>query len=300
MGRNRGTYTSGTVFAIISSAVFGLIPLFSVPLMNAGVRVTSVVFYRFLISAIAMSIVMAVRRTNLRLTGKEFLTLVFLSVFYAITALFLTWSYQYIPTGIATTIHFLYPVMVAIIMYVVFKEKTSKTTLLAILMALGGVALLSLSGSGANSLQWQGIAIVLVTVFAYATYLAAIHKSAVKEMDGLKITFYLVTICTVIFAINCWAVEGGFSPIPDGRSWLNLLLLSLLPTLVSNLTLIQAIKRIGSTVTAAFGCLEPLTAVLIGIFVMHERCTVGQIIGMVVVIAAVTIVILKPSSQTDA
>lgn len=267
--------------------------------MAAGVRVSSVVFYRFLISAIAMSVVMAVRRTSLRLTGKEFVTLVFLSVFYAITALFLTWSYQFIPTGIATTIHFLYPVMVTIIMYLVFKEKASKTTMIAILMALVGVALLSLSGNNEQPLQWQGIVIVLVTVFAYAIYLASIHKSAVKEMDGLKITFYMVFICTVIFAFNCWIMEGGFSPIPDGKSWVNLLLLSLLPTLVSNLTLIQAIKRIGSTITAAFGCLEPLTAVLIGIFVMHEQCTISQLIGIVVVIAAVTIVILKSSSQTD-
>lgn len=290
----QSSHTAGVIFAIISSAVFGLIPLFSVPLMAAGVQVTSVVFYRFLISSLAMGCVMAIRRTNLRLTGRELRTLLFLSVFYAITALFLTWSYKFIPTGVATTIHFLYPVMVTIIMYVVFKEKTSPATLFAIGLALFGVALLSISGSGRYRLDWRGVVIVLVTVVSYATYLASIQKSAVKDMDGLKITFYLVTICTILFGVNCLVVEGGFSPIPDASSWVNLLLLSLMPTLISNLTLIQAVKRLGSTVTAAFGCLEPLTAVLMGILVFHERCSATQLAGMAIVIAAVTVVVLQP------
>lgn len=293
MPSDKSQYSAGIIFAVVASVIFGLIPLFSVPLLKAGLPVSNVVCYRFGFSTIAMALVMAVRRIPLKVTWREYDALLMLSFFYAMTALLLTASYQYIPTGIATTIHFLYPVWVTLLTFVLFKERVSKPTIVAMVCAIGGVAMLSLSGTEAQNISGKGLAIVLGTVVAYGSYLACLPKTAVKSMDGLKVTFWLMLNCTLIFALNIMVRDGisGFQAVPNAHCWINLMLVSLLPTLVSNLTLIQAIRRIGATATSVMGSLEPLTAVIIGLLVFHEHCTPLQFAGIVVVIGAVALLI---------
>lgn len=293
MPSDKSQYSAGILFAVVASVIFGLIPLFSVPLLKAGLPVSNVVCYRFAFSTVAMAVVMAVRRIRLQVTLRECGALLMLSFFYAMTALLLTASYQYIPTGIATTIHFLYPVWVTLLTIVLFKKKVSRPTIVAMICAICGVAMLSLSGTEAQHVSGKGLAIVLGTVVAYGSYLACLPMTAVKDMDGLKVTFWLMLNCTLIFAINIFVQDGfsGFHAVPDGHCWINLLLVSLLPTLVSNLTLIQAIRRIGATATSVMGSLEPLTAVIIGLLVFHEHCTPMQALGIFMVIAAVALLI---------
>ena len=291
----RSQYSLGVLFAVVASAVFGMIPLFSLPLMRAGMAVSSIVCYRFALSTVALGVLLALRRTSFRITFPQFLSLLGLAVFYALTALLLTASYKYIPTGISTTIHFLYPVMVALLTIFLFKGKVSPVIVVAIALAIAGVALLSLSGLKAQNIDPKGIAVVLATVVTYGSYLAWLPNSRVKGMDGTKITFWLVFNCTWLFALHILITEGphGFSAVPDGHCALNLILLALLPTLVSNLTLVQAVQRIGSTATSVLGSLEPLTALLIGLLVFHEHCTPMQFAGILVVIAAVILVIVR-------
>lgn len=299
MSTRRSRYSVGILFAVAAAVIFGLIPLFSVPLLQAGLRVSTIVCYRFALSTVAMALVMMVKRIPIGVSGKEFVTLLLLSFFYAMTALLLTASYQYIPTGIATTIHFLYPVWVTLLTMLIFKEKVSLPTLLTMAFAIGGVALLSLSGTNTHHIDPKGIWIVLGTIVTYGTYLAWLPKSAVKAMDGLKITFWMMLCCTLIFSINIVVRYGvsGFQVPPTSSCWMYLLLGALLPTLVANLTLIQAVRRVGSTVTSVLGSLEPLTAVLVGMLVFGERCNVGQVFGILVVLAAVSMLIFFRSKK---
>lgn len=299
MTTHRSQYSVGILFAVAAAVIFGLIPLFSVPLLKAGLNVSNIVCYRFALSTVAMALVMLVKRISIKVSGKEFVTLLLLSFFYAMTALLLTASYQYIPTGIATTIHFLYPVWVTLLTMLLFKEKVSTPTLLTMAFAIGGVALLSLSGTNTHHIDPKGIWIVLGTVVTYGTYLAWLPKSAVKAMDGLKITFWMMLCCTLIFSMNIMIRYGvvGFQTLPTPDCWIYLLLGSLLPTLVANLTLIQAVRRVGSTVTSVLGSLEPLTAVLVGMLVFGERCNVGQVLGILVVLAAVSMLIFFRSNK---
>lgn len=299
MSFNPKRYTAGLLFAIVASVIFGLIPLFSVPLIQAGMSVPSIVCYRFALSTCIMGALLFFQKESIRVSIKELGSLFCLSVCYALTALLLTSSYQYIPSGIATTIHFLYPVWVCLLTLFLFKDKVSKSTLVAMVAAILGVALLSLSGTHNHHISGKGILIVLGTVVAYGSYLAWLPKSAVKNMNGMKVTFWLMGCCTVIFTLNILFTKGihGFNPVPDTPSWINLLLVSLLPTLVSNLTLIQAIKRIGPTATSILGCLEPFTAVIIGIVVFHEHCTALQLAGILIVISAVSLLIFTKSKS---
>lgn len=288
----------GFIFGIISSATFGLIPLFALPALNAGIGLESVMLYRFCISTLAIGGYLIIRGESLKVSLKEFITLFFLGVFYASTALFLTASYLYIPSGIATTIHFLYPVVVSAIMILLFRERISKIVMGASLLALAGVWMISSNESG-GAISPKGMIYVLSTVVTYALYIVGVNKSIVAKMDGLKMTFFVLLSSTIVFIINLLISGEGFSPIPDLTTGINLFLLAIIPTLVSDFTLILAIQHIGSTNTAVLGCMEPVTAVITGILIFHEKMELNQFLGIGIILLAVICVILGSNRKTQ-
>ena len=127
----------GFVYGIATSATFGLIPLFTLPLMAKGMQFDSILFYRFLFASIALVGIMAVKKESMRIDKKDIPVLILLGFFYTASAMFLFWGYNFMSAGIATTLHFTYPIFVTLIMLVFFREKTSWVTLLAIGLARG-------------------------------------------------------------------------------------------------------------------------------------------------------------------
>lgn len=282
----------GILYALVSSATFGMIPLFAVPVLRSGMNTASVLFYRMLFSALLMGLFLLIRRSSLRLSVRQFFTILSLSVLYAASSLFLLESYLYIPSGIATTIHFLYPVFVTLLMVGFFKEHLSKVMTLAVMTAVGGVWLLSMGGGG-GAISIPGVGMVLITVVSYGSYMVGVNRSCASRVDGLVMTFYVLAFTAVFCGINVLFDAGGLERIPTWDIAANLVLLGLIPTLVSNLFLILAIHRVGSTVTAVLGCMEPLTAVCIGVLFLGERITSVQYAGIAVILVAVAMVILR-------
>ena len=281
----------GILYAMLSSATFGMIPLFAVPVLRSGMNTASVLFYRLLFSALLMGLLLLIRRSSIKVTIKQFFTILGLSLFYTASSLFLLESYLYIPSGIATTIHFLYPVFVTMLMVGFFKEHLSRIMTIAVMMAVGGVWLLSMGGGG-GSISLPGVGMVLITVVAYGSYIVGVNRSCANKVDGLVMTFYVLAFTAVFCGMNVFWGTDGLERIPNMSVAINLVLLGLIPTLVSNLFLILAIHRVGSTITAVLGCMEPLTAVGIGILFLGEHIGTIQYIGILIILLAVALVIL--------
>ena len=281
----------GFVNGIVSSATFGMIPLFSLPVLGAGMMFTSVLSYRFLFATVFLAITLLIKGESLKIDWKDLGRLLLLAVFYIVSSVFLMWGYDYMSSGVATTIHFMYPVITTVIMMVFFKEKKSFWRILAVIMAIVGVGFLSHTGTGVR-LSAVGVLIVLVSSIGYALYLVAIGQMKKLKVKGMKLTFYVFLLSTIIL----WAgmlITGKIQPIQNGNMLINLLLLALIPTVVSNLTLVEAIKNIGSTLTSVLGAMEPVTAVLLGIVVFSEPFTLMIAIGIVLIVSAVSIIIVK-------
>ena len=224
--------------------------------------------------------------------AQELFALAWLSLLYTGSALFLFWGYDYLPSGVATTIIFLYPVFVAVIMAVFFGEKPSFFTYTAIVMALVGVALLSGVGS-AEGVKIKGVLIEIMSALSYGLYIVGVNQSCVKHMGALKLTFYVFLFDAVTFLLFA-AWKGGLQPVPGGMGQVNLVLLALVPTVLSNLSLVYAIKNIGSTFSSVLGAFEPLTAMIIGVLVFSEPFTRALAWGLVLIIWAVSLIILAP------
>ena len=286
----------GLVYGVISSSTFGLIPLFALPVIQKGVGVDSVMFYRFGMSALVLGVWLLIRRHDLKVTLRELGVLAGLGLFYSLTALLLTTSYLYIPSGIATTIHFLYPVVVTLVMILFFKDRVSLPLLIAIAMAISGVYLLSYSGSE-GTVSLKGLMLVLTTVITYALYIVGVNKSNVSKMDGLKLTFYVLFVGAIVFGLNLLIKGQPLELAPDMDTWIHLFLLALIPTLVSDFTLVLAVQHVGFTTTAVLGCMEPMTAVAMGVLVFEEQLGFWQFMGMAIILLAVSVVILANSKE---
>lgn len=284
----------GFIYAILSSAAFGFIPLFAVPSLQAGMNTSSVLFYRMLFSVLMTFALLVGRRLSLRISRRQLFIFAGLALLYTASSLFLLESYLYLPSGVATTIHFLYPAFVTIVMGFLFKEKVSGFTWSMIFLSLVGVWLLSSSGHG-GTVSLFGVCIVLITVFAYGSYLVVINRTSVRHLNSLVITFYVLFFTMIFCGINLYVRGAELQMIPDLRTGINLLLLGIIPTLVSNLFLVLAVRTIGSTVTSVLGCMEPVAAVVLGVTFLGEHLLFLQYVGILIVLFTVASVILSRS-----
>lgn len=291
---------TGILLAIASSATFGLIPLFSIPVLESGVNLESLCFYRFLVATLLMALFMLVKGVSFKIKREEFIPLFILSIFYASTSLFLTGSYAYMPSSIATTIHFLYPVLVTTIMILFFKERFSLFKGIAVVAALIGVYFLSGSAdsSSTESISLMGLLFVFITIITYGTYIVGVNQIPIlKRVNGTTLTFYILANSAFFFLCNLVFRGVEFSVVDSASQWYNIIALGLFATLISDLTLVYAIQIIGSTVTAILGCMEPLTAVIVGITLFKERITNTQYIGILFVFVAVYLVIMAQNRE---
>ena len=248
------------------------------------------------VGALLIGGIAVLQKKSFAITFQDLLKIIVLGGLYAATALALIISYSYIPSGIATTIHFLYPIFVALLMVLLFKEKCSLGLIAAAVVSLIGVALLSWSNSAYVNIK--GIAIVLITVLTYGSYIVGVNKSGVDRIDSLLLTFYVLVVATIV----CGIVAGctsGIGRIHTGNQAINVLLIALVPTVISNLTLILAVKHVGSTITAILGSLEPLTAVLVGIFWFREPFNVQYAVGLLLILVSVSLVVWLNRRRTN-
>ena len=285
----------GYLLAAISSATYGMNPLFSLPLYADGMSVDSVLFFRYMFAVPMVALMMKSSGKSFAVGKKEVWPLLMVGVFFVLSSITLFRSYFYMDSGIASTILFVYPVMVALIMAIFFKEKISLQTWTCIALALGGVGLLYKAPSGAT-LSLVGILFVLGSALAYTLYIVAINKTVLKDVPSVKVTFYVILLGFLIFGAMVFLGDGLQTP-TKWYLWLDILAFALLPTVISMYCATKAIVYIGSTSTAILGALEPLTAVFFGIMVFGETLGIRDVAGLLLIIVSVTFVVAGKNTK---
>lgn len=282
---------TGVTYAVLSSASFGLIPLFSISLLSVGVGSPTILCYRFLIAAVVMAIIMFFTRRSFRLPADVVVAVALLSILYASTAILLLESYKCIPSGVATTIHFLYPLVVTLTMSWLFKERISRSIYVAVVVSLLGVSLLAWGYHTEGNFR-LGVTLALLTVVSYAAYIVGVMRSRASRVDSIVLTFYVLAFGALLFLLYAMATTG-IEAVHRWGDWRDLIMLAIVCTVLSDYTLILAIKRIGSTRTSILGSMEPLTAVVVGVVYFHEHIDATSVVGLILVIVAVVMVIVQ-------
>lgn len=283
----------GILYAAVSSSTFGLAPFFSLTLLLAGFSAFEVLSYRWGVATIALTLFGWCSGCSFRLEKKDFLVVLLLSLLRAVTSFSLLIAYQNIATGVASTIHFMYPLAVSLVMMYFFQEKKSLWVMFAVFMSLLGAALLSLGELEAkNGDTIVGLVAACVSVFSYAGYIVGVRMTRAVRINSTVLTCYVMGLGTVLYFIGA-LTTSGLQLVADGYTWLIILGLALPATAISNITLVRAIKYAGPTLTSILGAMEPLTAVVIGVFVFKELFTLNSAIGIILILLAVSVVIFR-------
>lgn len=291
----------GLFLGLMAAVCYGFIPLFTkelqAPAVGLPLSSSTILFYRFGIASLILAAIMFVRRESFRITYAEFVRLVQLAFLSNGAALFLISGYRYCSSsGVATTLHFTYPILTALIMMIFFRERSRLSTWIAIGLSIAGVALLSGVGGGA---QWLGIVLEIISALCFALYLIRVNRSRVSQMPVVKLTFYVMAFGALIFAAFIayeradFDISAHYALIPSASGWLNLVLLSVICTVVTNLALVYATQNVGPTVASILGVLEPLTALVLGILFLGEELTPSMAAGIGLILPAVLIIILR-------
>ncbi|AZA83785.1 EamA/RhaT family transporter [Chryseobacterium lactis] len=276
----------GYLLGILSAVSYGLIPIFILPIKQAHFSVDVTLFYRFFFSALMVGGYLLYSKESFKVNKKEAFILAVLGTCYALSSEFLFLGYDLLTPGIASTVLFIYPVIVALILFFIYKEKLTKLSVASLLLAFAGVIVLCLKG---NSLEinFAGLGIVMLSSLFYALYIIIVNKSNLK-VSGFKLSFYSMLFTSLFFMVKT-NVSGESLAIPSLSIFTNFLIFAFLTTVISSLCLVYAIKYIGSTPTAILGALEPVVAVLVSVLMFHEKFTANLSIGITLILLGVTL-----------
>ena len=276
---------------IITGITYGLNPLFAVPLMKDGTSIESILFFRYAIAVLLLGAFLLLRKHSFRVTWKQAGVLLVLGLLYTTSSLSLFEAYRYIASGLATTIVFLYPVLVAIIM-VFLRVVPSWPVWLSIVLTFAGVVIMT-QGDSSQAVHPTGLLLSFTSALVYALFIVIINRSKViGDISNSLLTFYALSVGSLVFlgkiAMSDAEITAGLT---SPMAWLNLVGLAVLPTIVSTATLAVATRHIGATKASVLGVFEPVTAILVGTLVFGEALTANIVIGILISIVAITFMI---------
>lgn len=292
--KKRRITLNGIFYACISSASFGFSPLFSIGLLAAGLSNFEILSYRWAIAGLVLMIYAGVKKKTLLFNSfDEAWKIGLLSALRALTSVTLLIGYANIASGIASTINFMYPVIVVLCMMLFYGEQKSPINIGAIALSVLGVYLMAsgdgLKVEGGNTVL--GLTGSIISAVSFAAYYIMMKRLKADKIEVVKATTWIMMLSAIYFIIAAFAVDGGITIVKEGRAWLYILGLGLWSTMISNFTGVKAVRRIGPTLTSILGALQPLTAVVLGILFLDEHLGLRTIIGIVLILTAVLMVV---------
>lgn len=284
----------GYLLAAIAAAAYGTNPVFAIPLYEHGMNPNSVLLFRYLIGLPILACIMKARNISFAIRKEEILKVVILGFLMAISSLTLFESYKFMNSGIASTLLFVYPIMVAVLMIFLFHERFKISVGLCLIIMSFGLFLL-MNPQGEESLSLIGILLVMVSAGTYAIYIIFVNVSkTIREIPTTKLLFYVLSAGTFFYV--CLIPCGFELTLPEQNlDWLSLTALAIIPTVLSLACTTRAIQLIGSTPTAIFGALEPVSAVILSVVVLGQSLTTRDLLGGLLIIIATTIVVADNS-----
>lgn len=285
--------TKGAICGVTAAVAYGTNPLFSLNLFEEGMDVESVLFYRFFFAAIILAAVLRLRGVSIGISRRETIPVLLAGIIFALSSQTLYQSFLYMDAGIACSILFIYPILVAVIMTLFFHERASLLTYGCIAMAMVGIAMLY-KGDGDVNLSTVGLLLVVASSLCYSVYIVGVDNSMLCKVPSARMTLWVLVAGTVMFF-----VFTGFGTrlhaVPSTLAgWVNVVGVALVPTIIPILFINISIKSIGPTYSAIIGALEPVTALVIGVMVFGEQLTGRIVVGALLIFTSVILIVARP------
>lgn len=285
----------GFLCVAISAFIFGFTPILSKLTYSGGSNAIMLVFLRNIMCLPILYIILKYKKISLKITKIEAKKLLILSLFSTIlTALLLYGSYSFISVGMATTVHYVYPILVALVLVIFFKEKISKIKIIALIISFAGILLFF---DGEKSSSFVGLFIAFLSGISYGLALIYMDKSGIKDYYPFLVTFYSCVFASVVLFFVA-ILTGKFTLSLTGTAWSYSFIVSVLTSVIAITFMQIGVRNIGPTTTAILCMFEPITSVILGIILLNESCTFKSILGCLLILIAVLILSIFKEKQT--
>ncbi len=286
----------GFIYAAVAACTYGLIGLFSVPLMQEGLSFSTVNFFRFFLAGCMTLLFVLARKRSLQplyIERSDIGKLLGVSAFYTFASLSFIAAFQIMDTGVVVTVQYCYPIFVIFLMVAFFGERFRFSTFIAALLICLGVAIFSLQdaflgNSGVNITLW-GMLVTIFSALQMALYVVSIHVAKFTCKSQFVTAMYIM-FGSSLYCIAYGALTGDFSIPSSTQHWQDLALFALITGVVSNIALVYAVRFVGSSLTSILGGLEPATGMLVGVYFLGEQASWGNILGAACILCAVGLV----------
>lgn len=275
----------GYIYTALSAIIFGLMPLLTKIIIARGATSLTIAFFRVFYVTIVLFFILKIKKIDLHIEKRDWLSVILTSVFGSgLTIIILNESYNHVDTGIATSLHFLYPLFVAILCCFFYGEKIKKKQIISLLFALVGIICFMSKGNG----SLFGYFLAIASGLTYAFYLVKMDKTGLVKMNALKLSFYLALFTTIeIFTINLFMQDVVFKM--DAIAYGLLLVLALSSSFLATVLLQEGVLLLGSTKASFICLLEPVTSMIVGILFLGEALTLNKGLGGLAIIISLII-----------
>lgn len=284
-------HIKGFLYLMFSAVFFGTMPLLTKFVCAGGTNVLSVIFLRFFIALLPLFICLKVKGIPLAVTKEEVKQIVKIAALgYGVTGMMLYLSYDYIPSGMATVIHFVYPVFVLLGGIIFLKQKATRTNVMCVLLCLCGI-ILSYGGNGEGA-KVAGFLLAFLSGITYAFYILYLDYSGLQNMPMLKLIFYMNIVASAV-TLGIGLVTGRIDITISGNAWIAMLVLSLGATFVGVAFFQRGEQLVGPQNASILSTFEPVTSMIIGVLVLNERMTFWSVAGCLLILISVVITAMQ-------
>ncbi|ABO35360.1 protein of unknown function DUF6, transmembrane [Methanococcus maripaludis C5] len=287
----------GTAYTIYSSVAFGIMPFLTKFAYDGGANAVTTLMFRFLIAGLILYVFLKFKKISLKISKHNFVEILFYGAFlYALNTVFLYEAYNSIPTGVATTLHFIYPVTVTLLMLIIFKEKLGINKAFALIFSFLGMY--CLVGGNCAGFDIYGVLLAAGSGLVYAGYIVSAGKCRYSKIDSYITIFYLSILSSVLLFIyglftNSLTLNMAFS------SYVSIGIISVFCTVVALIAFLEGIKLIGPSNTAILSTLEPIVSIILGIILLNEVISFKIGFGSILILVSVIIVTIEKSKVPE-
>ena len=287
---------NGILFTAASAVIFGFTPILARISYDGGANGFTMTFLRCFLALPVLFGILKIKGVPLALEQGSRIPVCLCGIFGAFaTTVTLYASYSYIPVGMATTLHFVYPVLVNVGCVLIFKERVTVKKIVALLCGITGIFLF-MDNISAGSGSGNGIFLALLSGLLFSIHMIVMDKSKIKNMYYFKLSFYLCAFGAVLSGIY-GGITGQLTFHLTGQAWLFAFLVSIFAS-VGAITLLQlGIRYTGASSAAILSTLEPITSVILGVLILGEYFTARKIGGCTFILASVILIAFTGKSR---
>lgn len=276
-------------------ALFGLVPILQKLTYSCGGSGPLTIVWSSVFALLPLALLAKMQGVSLRVDRKTLGKLSVLAIGATGTALFLYSSYSYIPVGMATTLHFVYPALITLGLRLFFHQHFTRRNILALILTLLGVLFMGLTSDLATS--FRGMLLALISGVFWAFYIVYMEKSSLNGIPTTVVTFYSSLANIPVLGLFC-AATGALKLYTAAWAWGVIILVALLHRILAYALFQIGMRRISAFEAGILSTVEPASALVFGVLILHEALHPMQLLGLLCI--AASIIVNLPSDKINA